>query len=338
VTLGAVVTAVLVVGCAASDPLRVALEQVVSAPFQHTQPARAVAAGLTRHGDSQPGQPGPAPASAPAATASPSDAAARPAAWWHPRPGITWQLQLRGTIDTATGVGVVVLDPGATSATTIAALHATGTRAVCRLTTGIWDAAQPGAGAYGPALLGGSVDGYANRRYLDLRQLGTLGALIGQRLGLCAALGFDGVDPEGDDTVIDAGADGIGFPVTYDAQLAFDRMVIADAHALGLAAGLHTTVLTNTTERFVTDLLPVTDFALVERCAATEGCAPLGAFPRHGKPVFHAEYLTDYPEVTPATYQAALTAFCPASKALGFSSILKAGTGTGSDAAWRQTC
>ncbi|HEY6793928.1 MAG TPA: endo alpha-1,4 polygalactosaminidase [Kineosporiaceae bacterium] len=342
ITLVTVAVAVLTVGCAASDALRTRIESVLVAPFHLSARNHALTGGPAGPASADLLSPGSVADGAvptdgaPLADGEPAAAAGPAATWWRPRVGATWQLQRRGAVGTSPTVDVVVLDLDATSSETVTALHGAGAKVVCRISTGVWDSGAADADQFPSSLLGRSVDGYAARRYLDVRRRDDLRPLIDRRLALCRARGFDGVDPEGDDSVVNVGADDIGFPVTYADQLAFDQLVIADAHAAGLAAGLHTTVLIDTLRRFVADLLPLTDFAVVERCAVARGCAPFSAFPRRAKPVFHVEYLTDYPGATPTTFQGALSAFCATTAALGFSSILKAGPDD--DTAWRRTC
>lgn len=228
------------------------------------------------------------------------------------------------------------LDAFDTDAATVAAIHARGARAVCYVETGGWEKYRPDAGAYPASVLGSTMAGYPDERYVDVRQREVLRPLIDARLDLCKQKGFDGVDPDIDDAVVDVGAAGSGFPATYADQVAFNAMVAADAHARGLAVGLKNGTYGDQSARFVAGMEPLVDFTVNEECVAGRVCAPLSAFVQHGKPVFHVEYLTDYPGFSATDYQGALDGFCPVTRSLGFSSILK--DASASLSAWRVAC
>ena len=256
---------------------------------------------------------------------------------WKPAVGTSWQWQLSGPADLSAPVGVFVLDLDQTSTATVDAIHAKGARAVCLLPTGTWQGSRLDAAAYPAGVLGKTVAGYPDERYVDLRAITALRPVIDARLDRCAIKGFDGVAPDVDDSVVDVGAAGVGFPLGYSDQIAFDRAVAADAHARGLAIGLKNGTFGTDVQRFVADLEPVTDFALNEECAAAGGlCGALAVFGRHGKPVFHTEYLYDYPGATLAAPGPALTRFCRTTAALRFSSIVKDASSTASS--WRAAC
>jgi len=274
------------------------------------------------------------PARSPAG--APSHGTPVPAAggWWHPAAGLSWQWQLSGSVDLSVPAAVYDLDGDDTDAATVAAVHARGARAVCYLETGAWESYRADAGSYPSSVLGRAMGGYPDERYVDLRRLDVLRPIIGRRLDTCRRKGFDGVEPDIDDAAVDVGAAGIGFPVTYADQLAFDAMVAHEAHARGLAIGLKNGTAS---ARLVADVEPLVDFAVNEQCAASGTvCGELRVFVAHGKPVFHAEYLSDYPGSSTASPSGALNAFCPPTRALGFSSILK--DSSDALAAWRAPC
>jgi hypothetical protein len=262
--------------------------------------------------------------------------AATGSTWWRPRAGQSWQWQLTGPPDLSASVDVFDLDLVDTSAATVAAIHAKGARAICHPQTGAWERGRPDAAAYPASVLGATIGGYSDHRYVDVRALPVLRPLIDPRLDQCKAKGFHGVEPDADDAVIDVGATGIGFAADYAAQITFDRAVATDAHARGLAVGLKDGTFGTDIHRFVADLEPWTDFAVNQECVASGGaCGELSAFIKHGKPVFHVEYLDDYPGATPADPTLAL-AFCRSTRGLGFSSILK--PARSAMTAWRRGC
>jgi len=125
--------------------------------------------------------------------------------------------------------------------------------------------------------------------------------------------------------------------VTYADQIAFNTMVANDAHTRGLAIGLKNGTFGTDITQFTSDMQPLTDYAVNEECAASDNvCGVLATFTHHGKAVFHTEYLDDYAGASTTNYQQVLQAFCPSTKALGFSSILK--DASASLSAWRVAC
>ena len=231
---------------------------------------------------------------------------------WHPARGLTWQWQLSGAIDTTVAAQVFDIDAQTNAASVVAALHARGARVICYIDAGGWEDYRPDALAFPASLLGGVVDGWPHERWLDIRQLAVLGRIMAARMDVCRSKGFDGVEAD----LVDGYTAATGFPLTAADQLAYDRMLASLAHARGLAIGLK-----NDLDQVVA-LEPSFDFAVNEQCFEYSECSLLAPFLDAGKAVFHAEY-------NRTTAQ-----FCPTSKALGLSSILK----TVDLTAWRQTC
>jgi hypothetical protein len=240
------------------------------------------------------GTPGPGPVSPPATpTADPGH--------WTPRQGTTWQWQLSGPLDLSVDAQVYDVDLVETTADQVRRLHAAGRRAICYISAGTWEPGRPDARRYPPTLLGRPLADWPDERWLDIRRRDLLEPLIGARLDLCAAKGFDGVEPDN----LDGYANDTGFPLTPADQLTFNRAVARLAHARGLAVGLK-----NDVEQ-AGILQPDFDFAVDEQCVQYSECDLLSAFPRAGKPVFHVEYTLT------------TTQFCPVTQPLGFSSISK---------------
>ena len=232
---------------------------------------------------------------------------------WRPTAGLTWQWQLDGEpIDTSVDADVYDVDLFTTPAETVAELHAQGRRVICYLSAGSWEPYRPDAGDYPEDVLGGPVEGWPDERWIDVRRLDVLRPLLAARLDLCVEKGFDGVEPDW----MDSHTQDTGFPIGYDDQLRFNRMLAELAHERGLAIGLK-----NDLDQ-VAELAGLFDFAVVEQCAEFGECEGLAAFVERDKPVFHAEY--DLP----------VSEFCAESRRLGLSSIRKR---VELDA-WRETC
>ncbi len=254
------------------------------------------------------------PTSVPSPIASPASIGV-----WRPAPGVTWQWQLEDPpIDTSFEVDMYDLDLFGTDASLVAALHAQGRKVICYISVGSWEDWRPDIDQFPPEVIGKDYVGWEGEKWLDIRQIEKLAPILRARLDLCAAKGFDGVEP---DNIDGFGAD-TGFPLTYADQLAFNRWLAGEAHARGLSIGLK-----NDGEQ-VADLLPYFDWALTEDCFAQEWCDEVTPFIAAGKAVFATEYTDEW------TLDQFLSRVCPQAERLSFSFIFK---NRGLDA-WRQVC
>ena len=233
--------------------------------------------------------------------AAPPNGSAESRPQWAPRPGLTWQWQLSGRLDVSVPAQVYDVDLFDTSADQVRHLHALGRKVICYLDVGSYEPDRPDSAKYPRALLGRPLDGWPNERWLDIRRLDLLGPLIAARMDLCAAKGFDGVEPDN----VDGFSNDTGFPLTAAEQGRFNTRVAELAHRHGLVVGLK-----NDLDQ-VSALQPSFDFAVNEQCVQYHECASLSPFIRAGKTVFHVEY-----HLPPAR-------FCPVTRPLGFSSMKK---------------
>jgi hypothetical protein len=249
--------------------------------------------------------------SGPDATATTTTLAADDAAVWQPAPGTTWQWQLTGPIDTSVDAEVFDVDGFDTPAATVAQLRSGGAAAICYLSAGAFEDWRPDADRFPPSVIG-TGNGWPGESWLDIRQLDLLAPIMEDRLDMCAAKGFDGVEVDN----IDGYANDSGFPITADDQLAYNRFLADAAHARGLSIGLK-----NDLDQ-VDELVDLYDFAINEECASYDECDLLIPFIDAGKAVFHVEYTLGTDE------------FCPATTALGFSSMRK----NPDLDAWREPC
>ncbi|MFG2333733.1 endo alpha-1,4 polygalactosaminidase [Streptomyces sp. NPDC048604] len=230
---------------------------------------------------------------------------------WRPAPGLDWQWQLSGRLDPAVDVPVYDVDGFDQSAATVADLHRRGRKVICYLSTGAWEEFRPDAAKF-PAAVLGRGNGWPGERWLDIRRTDVLEPLMAARIDMCRAKGFDAVEPDN----MDGYANRTGFPLTAADQLRYNRLIARLAHERGLAVGLK-----NDLDQ-IPELLPDFDFAVNEQCAEYEECELLVPFVRAGKAVFHVEY------------ELPTGAFCPQSRKLGLSSMLK----RYDLGAWRRPC
>ena len=223
--------------------------------------------------------------------------------WWRPSHGLTWQWQLTGDLDLTVDAQVYDIDLYE-SRENIQALHDLGRKLICYISVGSWEDWRPDADQFPPEVLGRDYEGWPGEKWLDIRRIDLLAPIMRARLDLCAAKGFDAVEPDN----IDIHTNRTGFPLTYADQLAYARWLAKEAHQHGLAIGLK-----NAPDQ-VKDLVDLYDFAITEDCFYYDWCDQMSPFIQADKPVFAAEY-TDL--------DGDFEAYCRRSQALGFSTILK---------------
>jgi hypothetical protein len=202
------------------------------------------------------------------------------AAPWSPGPRTTWQVQFSGRLNPSIDATAFDIDMFDTAASTVSALHARGRRVVCYINAGAWEDWRPDAGRYPDKVKGRALDGWPGERWLDIRRIDVLGPIITDRLDMCRAKGFDGVEFDN----VDGYSNRTGFALTRADQLAFDRWLAARAHERGLAVGLKNTL------SLAEELEPHFDFAILEQCFQYRECGLAAPFIEAGKSVVDIEY------------------------------------------------
>ena len=225
---------------------------------------------------------------------------------WVPTLADTWQWQLSGTINTSYTVTVYDIDLFDTPQTTFSLLKSRGTRVVCYFSGGSSENWRSDFSRLLPADMGNALDGWAGERWLDTRSA-NVREIMKARLDLAKSRGCDGVEPDN----VDGYTNSTGFPLTATTQLDYNRFLAREARARGLAIGLK-----NNVDQVVA-LEPDFDFAVNEQCNQYSECGAYAAFTRSGKPVFNAEYLSQW--VSDATRRASL---CAASKAANIRTLV----------------
>jgi len=223
------------------------------------------------------------------------------AAHWVPAPTVTWQIQFSGQIDLSVDADVFDLDMFDTSARLVRKVHQRGARAICYINAGAWENWRPDTDRYPSSVKGSDLDGWPGEKWLDIRRIDILGPILGDRLELCRAKGFDGVEFDN----VDGYTNDTGFDLSRTDQLAFNRWLAAAAHAEGLAVGLKNAL------GIVDELEPDFDFAIVEQCFYYRECALTMPFVEAGKAVIDVEY------------ELARGSFCAKATRLGISAMRK---------------
>ncbi len=238
---------------------------------------------------------------APAVPAQPP----RPGPWWRPYVGASWDWQLMSPVDPSYEVEIYDIDLWDNSAAVIADLHARGRKVICYVNLGAWENWREDAGRFPREIVGAAYDGFPDENWLDIRAINVLLPIIRSRLDMAVAKGCDAVEPDNMNGYDLSTHEPTGFPLTYQDQIVYNRLVAAEAHRRGLGVGLKNDL------HQVRDLVGDFDFAVNEQCFEFEECEQLLPFIEAGKPVFQTEY------------NLPLEAFCPLAKEYRFSSIKK---------------
>lgn len=220
---------------------------------------------------------------------------------WKPRPGLTFQIQLQGRIDTSVRAQVYDVDGEYTSQAVLRRLKRRGVRLVCYFSAGTYEDFRADSEGFPPSTRGKTLEGWPNERWLDVRAIEELRPVIEARMDTCRRKGFDAVDPDN----VDGYTQDSGFPITFDDQLRFNRFLAREAHERGLAVGLKNDL--GQVPQLVRDF----DFQVNEQCFQFNECRTLLPFIRRRKAVFNIEYRKRPRQ------------FCPTARRYRFSSVFK---------------
>ena len=215
-------------------------------------------------------------------------------------------------LDTSLDVEMYNLDLFDTPQAVIDQLHAEGRIVVCYFSAGSWEDWRSDAGDFPPEVIGDPLEGWPGENWLDIRQLDSLGPIMGARLDVAARKNCDGVDPDN----VDGYTNETGFPLSYQDQLTYNIWLAEQAHQRGLAIGLK-----NDLDQ-IPDILPYFEWALNEECFGYDECDLLTPFVQANKAVFGVEYELETSQ------------FCPQANALNFDFLKK----NWDLNAWREAC
>jgi hypothetical protein len=218
-----------------------------------------------------------APMDAGGADARPPTDGGSVGSWWRPGTGVLpWQWELdheivttsaadMGTGDT-TYTGDAAADPAVydidgfdNTAADVAALHALGKKVICYIEIGAAESYRPDYAQFPAADLGSAVPDYPQEKYLNIDDAAVV-TIIEARIAMCEQKGFDGIEPDIDDSYTDP----TGFTISEADNVAYIASLSTYAHSLGIAWGLKNGGDGGDPATFIADVLPSVDFAVVE--------------------------------------------------------------------------
>ena len=217
--------------------------------------------------------------------------------WYKPKPGISWQWQLAGPINTGYKVDLYDIDLVDAPQGVINKLHQQGKKVICYFSAGSWENWRPDAKQFPKDVLGKKMEDWDDERWLDISRYQKFAGIMQARLDLAVKKKCDGVEPDN----IDGYSNKTGFKITAQDQLRYNKWLARETHKRGLAIALKNDI--KQVEQLVNDF----DFAINEQCFEYNECAPLQAFIKQGKAVLGVEY------------ELKKKKFCPQAKAMNFS-------------------
>ena len=242
--------------------------------------------------------------------------------WYQPESNTSWQWQLSEDINLNYDVDLYDIDLFDTSTSTIQTLHQQGKKVICYFNAGAYEPWRDDADTFPPALLGNSVEGWEEEKWLDIQASGLRPIMIA-RLDVAKQKGCDGVEPDN----VDGYENDTGFALTPADQKEYNLFLAKEAHKRGLSIGLKNDLPQ------VKELEPYFDFAVNEECHThfyqednpdevdnllDNECKYLNPFIYTNKAVFNAEYNASYVNNT----NGARDTLCQDSHVLGFQTLV----------------
>ncbi|GBE16816.1 hypothetical protein BMS3Abin15_00640 [bacterium BMS3Abin15] len=207
--------------------------------------------------------------------------------WYKPTPGLSWQWQLSGKINTSYNVDLYDIDLEETPQATIDELHKRGIKVICYFSAGSWEEYRSDAKDFPKDVIGKTMDDWPDEKWLDISNYEKFSGIIRGRLDLAVEKNCDGVEADN----MDSYQNNNGLSLTYGDQLRYNKWLAEEAHSRSLSIALK-----NDLEQ-VKDLVNHFDFAINEQCFEYDECGLLLPFIKQNKAVFGTEY-----ELSPSSF------------------------------------
>ena len=200
--------------------------------------------------------------------------------WYKPKPGISWQWQLAGKINTQYNVDLYSIDLVEASQEVINELHNKGIKVICYFSAGSLENYRKDAKDFPKEVIGKTLHDWPNEKWLDISSYEKFAGIMEKRLDLAVQKKCDGVEPDN----IDGYKKDTGFRITYQDQLKYNKWLAKEAHNRNLSIALKNDL------GQINDLVDYFDFAINEQCFQYDECDLLLPFIKEGKAVLGVEY------------------------------------------------
>jgi hypothetical protein len=245
-----------------------------------------------------------------------------------------WQWQLTGTVNETVLDGVsnankmYDIDMFNATAALISRLKAKGIYVVCYVEAGDWANSRPDAGDFATSLLGKTLSGFPDEKFIDVRALDgatgptgkTLRQIMTARIDLAKSKGCMGIEPDLDDLH----TYNTGFAITQANQVAYNKFLIDAGHARGMTVGLKNGPDGGGAGSFTKAMYDAgADWVVNEECNQYDECGGYSVFIAGGRPVFQVEYLDNQSKPYSGT-----NGTCAKDNAANFDGIVKDSSST----------
>ncbi|KAJ3025738.1 UNVERIFIED_CONTAM: hypothetical protein HDU68_006759 [Siphonaria sp. JEL0065] len=210
--------------------------------------------------------------------------------WWQPSPGLSWQWQLTGKLNTNIQADVYDVDVAGGDTTNVYAVKSVdpNRKVICYVNVGSLetDGSRSDQDQFQPSDLGSRYPGWPDEVFVDIRS-SNVRRIMQARFQVMQQAGCDAIEP--DNMALDyKGNGGFSTAITEADQVDYINWFTGSIHELGLAIGAKNggDLISKHPE-----LYSVFDFAVVEECARNKDCGKYTPFVEAGKPVFAADYL-----------------------------------------------
>lgn len=200
--------------------------------------------------------------------------------WYKPKPGISWQYQLSGEINTKYDVDIYDIDLFDTPQKIIDELHAKNIKVICYFSAGSWEEYRNDASDFPIEILGNTLHDWPDEKWLDISNYQKFSDIILKRLDTATEKKCDGIEPDN----IDGYQNESGFNLTYNDQLKYNKWLSKEAHKRNFAIALK-----NDLDQ-VNDLVDYFDLIINEQCFQYNECEKLNPFIKQNKAVLGVEY------------------------------------------------
>lgn len=256
-------------------------------------------------------------------------AAVEKRAVWQPAMGSTWTYQLSqvptvSQVQSGPKYQIWDIDLFDTPASTIQAIHNTGSKVICYFSAGTYEDWRSDVSKFRAGDIGAPMGDWPGENWLNTKSK-NVRSIMASRLDLAVSKGCDGVDPDN----MDAYNHETGFVLGQNDAVNYITYLAGQASSRGLAIGL------KNTGDIIPRVVNTVQYSVEEACYLYDECDVYKPFADVGKPVFHVEYPKGYGVVnTINVAKTTMTAVCACITEYNFSPIVK----NNNLDTWQQPC
>ena len=207
------------------------------------------------------------------------------ASYYKPTLNDTWQWQLQGELNSSYAVNIYDIDLFDSNLSLINTLKEDGKKVMCYFSAGSYENWRDDKDDFLSEELGNNLDGWEGEKWIDVRSQNVRN-IMKRRLELAVQKGCDGVETDNVDGYTTDNNSGFDFTATD--QIDYNKFLATYAHELGLFIALKNDL------NQIEALVDYFDLSVNEQCFQYDECNLLSPFISQNKPVFNAEYNSQY--------------------------------------------